>query len=89
MTEILVNQFRRTLEEDLKRASELKTKQEEARLQFDIHLKKYKDLQPKSDDPKYRTKYEEAEQQRNAAESNYLTYGQQLVNRLNDFDQVC
>ena len=88
MTELLVNQAKRSLEEDLKRASELKTSQEEARLVFDMQKKKYKDLQPKADDLKFRTKYEEAEQLRNAAESNFLTLGQQLVNRLNDFDQV-
>lgn len=88
MTEILVNQARRNLEEELKRATDLKNKQEEARLQYDMQKKKCKDLQPKADDPKFRTKYEEAEQLRNANESNYLTIGQQLVNRLNDFDQV-
>ena len=78
----------RVADEELRRAVELKNSQEEARLQYDILKKRHKDLLPKSEDPKHRTKFEECEQQRNAAESNYNTFSQQLVNRLNDFDQV-
>jgi len=86
-TEVLVNHALRVADEELRRAVELKNSQEEARLQYDILKKRHKDLLPKSEDPKHRTKFEECEQQRNAAESNYNTFSQQLVNRLNDFDQ--
>jgi hypothetical protein len=84
----MVCHAKRVSEEELARASELKTNQEDARLQFDILKAKHKDLLPKSEDPKVRTKFEECEIQRNVAESNFHTYSQQLVTRLNDFDQV-
>ena len=88
VTEIMVSHAKRITHEELDRAFELKGKQEDARLQFDILKHKHKELLPKADDPKVLTKLEECETQKNAMESNFLTYSQQLVNRLNDFDQV-
>lgn len=85
-TEIFVASLRRMNDEHIKSAVDLKNKQEEARVAYDIALNRQRELAGKANDPKYKQRCEEADQAVNVAKAAYDTLNQQLVNRLNEFD---
>ena len=88
MQEIMVNHIKVLMDEDLKKAGDLKIKQEEARLVYDIHLARKKELAPKANDAKFLSKIEETDQQLNVSKANYDTFNEQIVNRMHEFDMV-
>ena len=83
----MASPLKRIQDEELKKAFDLKTKQEEKRVAYDVVLNKHREFTAKSDG-KTTPKGDELEQSLNVAKAAYDTLNQQLINRLNDFDQV-
>jgi hypothetical protein len=85
---------KKVLEEDIKRAHDLKDKQEEARMNFDIQQAKLNKevsnvrVASSSDVKQLSPKAEELDQAFNQAQSGYNDINDKLVACLNDFDQV-
>jgi len=79
--------MKRLMEDDLKKITDVKTKHEEARVAYDIQQQKRKELNSKLGDPKYQPKIDECDQNLLTAQTNYENIGDELVHRLNEFDQ--
>lgn len=57
-------------------------------MSYDVVLNRHKEFTSKNEGAKANSKAEELEQSLNVAKAAYDTFNQQLINRLNEFDQV-